>query len=180
MSYGKNRALPGKARLVHMRSRAARMYASQHIAEELALDAADDSWERLIPIKRRAEFFPSVAFTEGGDAITQLDLPLNEARSAGVGNGKNLCGGSSVGDFAIDSGIVIPTPVAPQKLVAEEPSRQATSPKTRFDPTGLLPLKQAKSIIRASRFSPRGFLWGCALGTAAAAALLLLVYLILG
>jgi hypothetical protein len=138
-----------------------------------------------VPIKYRGEFLSSVAFAEPGDSGTQqLDLPLTAPRSASVvthPDGNKLCGGSSAGDFAIDSAIVLPAPAALQRQVVLNPTGHGAATKTsRFDPTGLLPLKQGKSARSASRFSPRGFLWGCVLGTAAAAILLLVLYLIFG
>ena len=150
--------LAGKARRARDLSRASRMYARQMIDEYLYPDA--DAWrrERYIPIRGRSEFLPSAAFiSEDQDASTQrqLELPL-------IGTG--AAHESSPPDLTVKRSTAVE--------VADEPRRDSVIRplKAPFQPTQRRKQKQ-------SPFTPGGFLFGCALGSAAAAMVLLVVQL---
>ena len=146
--------LAGKARRARDLSRASRMYA-QHMIDEYMYPESD-TWrpQRFIPVRGRSEFLPSAAFVReepGTLAHRQLELPL--------------------------TAVAAPLPVAgptPERTLPEpvvEPSRDSVirPPRTPFRP-----VRRRKP---SSPFTPRGFLFGCALGSAAAAVVLLVVQL---
>jgi len=137
------------------------MYAQQLIEEYLYPEPATRRPERYIPIRSRSEFLPSAAFiSEDQDAPTQrqLDLPLI------VAGGAREC--------------ALPEQTVEQLTaveVADKPRRDSVirPPKAPFQPTQRHKQKQ-------SPFTPGGFLFGCALGSAAAAMVLLVVQLAVG
>jgi len=151
--------LAGKARRTRYLNRARRMYAQQMIEEYLYPEP--DAWQtqRLIPIRGRAEFFPSAAFM--GDEREariqqQLELPLIAAGAAREG---------TLADQAVER----------STAVSDGPRRDSVIRplKAPFQPTPRQKQKQ-------SPFTPGGFLFGCALGSAAAAMVLLVVQLAVG
>ena len=139
--------LAGKARRVRHLNRVTRMYAQQLIDEYLYPDS--DTWrpERYIPIRSRNEFLPTVASISNEQNVpTQRQLEL-----------PLIAAGASA---ERSTGV----------KTAEEPLRNTVirPPRTCFQPT--LRRKQ-----KQSPFTPGGFLFGCALGSAAAAVVLLAV-----
>ena len=78
MEAVKRGGLSGKARKVHYRSRAARLYAQQLIDEYIEPVPQPRDRHRSIPIRGRGEFLASVAQTWHAPAAsrnTQLELP---------------------------------------------------------------------------------------------------------
>lgn len=151
--------LAGKARRARDLNRATRMYSQQMIEEYLYPEP--DTWrpERYIPIRGRSEFLPSAAFfSEDQDAPTQrqLDLPLLAAGPARE---------SAPPHQTVERLAAVE--------VADEPRRDSVirPPKSPFQPT---PQRKQSPI------TPGGFLFGCALGSAAAAMVLLVVQLAVG
>ena len=144
--------LVGKARRARNLNRVTRMYAQQMIDEYLYPES--DAWqpERYIPIRSRSEFLPSAAsISDEQDASTQRQLEL-----------PMIAAGAAV---ERSTGVE----------VADEPRRDFVirPPRTPFQPTQWRKQKQ-------SPFTPGGFLFGCALGSAAAAMVLLVVQLAVG
>ena len=153
--------LAGKARRARDLNRVTRMYTQQMIDEYLYPDPDPVRPERYIPIRGRSEFLPSAAFiSEDQDAPTQrqLELPLIVAVAAR------------------ESALPVQTFERSTSLeVADEPRRDSVIRplKSPFQPT---PRRKQKQ----SPFTPGGFLFGCALGSAAAAMVLLVVQLAVG
>lgn len=151
--------LAGKARRARDLNRVTRMYAQQMIDEYLYPDPDPVRPERYIPIRGRSEFLPSAAFiSEDQDALQrQLELPL----SAAAATHESAPPDQTVQRTAVE--------------VAREPRRSSVIRPLRapFQPTQRRKQKQ-------SPFTPGGFLFGCALGSAAAAMVLLVVQLAVG
>jgi len=148
-----NRSLAGKARKNHVRSRAARLYARQWIEESLYEDE-EDTTERSIPIRGRREFLPTVthASTASMNEDNQLELPLG-SRSGGEEPVRTAASAK-------------PAPSGADKVI-RFPTRSTL-------PAGM-PFKPPVQFHSRARFTIGGFLLGCAMGSAAAAALLLVV-----
>jgi len=153
--------LAGKARRTRDRNRATRMYSQQMIEEYLYPEP--DTWhpERYIPIRSRSEFFPSAAFfSDDQDMPTQrqLELPLIAASASREGG---------LPDQTLSRSAAVEA--------ADEPRRDSVIRplKAPFQPT---PHRKQKQ----SPFTPGGFLFGCALGSAAAAMVLLVVQIAVG
>ena len=149
--------LAGKARRARDLTRATRMYSQQMIEEYLYPEP--DTWRpaRYIPIRGRSEFLPSAAFfSEDQDAPTQgqLELPLLAAGPARE---------SAPPDQTVERSSAV--------KVADDPRRDSVIRplKSPYQPT---PQRKQQ---QQSPFSPGGFLFGCALGSAAAAMVLLVV-----
>ena len=144
--------LAGKARRARDLNRVTRMYTQQMIDEYLYPDS--DTWrpERYIPIRSHSEFLPSAASnSDEQDAPTQRQLELPLTNS---GTTAERSTGANVADEPRRSSVVRP-------------------PKSYFQP------KQRRKQEQAP-FTPGGFLFGCALGSAAAAMVLLVVQLAFG
>lgn len=153
--------LAGKARRARDLNRVTRMYTQQMIDDYLYPDS--DPWrpERYIPIRGRSEFLPSAAFiSEDQDAPTQrqLELPLIAAEAAHE---------STLPDQTVERSTAVE--------VADEPRGDSVIRPLRAP---LQPMQRRKQ--KQSPFTPRGFLFGCALGSAAAAMVLLVVQLAVG
>ena len=149
-----NRGLAGRARKAHYRSRASRLFSQQLIDDYFEPNSHDWNRDRYIPIRHRSDFLPSVASTsvaDTTDAYTQLELPL----TGDDDNGRQYEGGAptfpSKGDTAPDGAI-------------------------RFRP-------RATPACEDEQTTPgltlRGFLFGCALGSSAAAVVLLILSVVL-
>jgi hypothetical protein len=148
--------LAGKARRARDLSRASRMHAQQIIEEYLYTES--DAWRppRFIPIRGRSEFLPSAAFVgEATSALRhrQLELPL-----------------------AAGTVTTLPAP--------DETARERTLPEPVVQPRRdsvirprRAPFRPVQRRKQSSPFTPGGFLFGCALGSAAAAVVLLVVQL---
>jgi hypothetical protein len=152
MAFRRGGGLSGKARLVHVRSRAARAYASERIAEWSEPDKPFTPWRRFVPVGRRAEFMPSIdsgGGTPSASAPRQLELPLVPEQLIGA-----------------RSRPLNPTTEPRETL----PSRQ------HFGRLRSLAAIQAWRASPGGRFSILQFLKGCFVGSAAAAVVLSLLY----
>ncbi len=153
--------LAGKARRARDLNRVTRMYAQQMIDEYLYPDPDPVRPERYIPIRGRSEFLPSAAFIcedQDAPAQRQLELPLSAAATARE---------SSPPDLTVKRSTAVE--------VADEPLRDSVIRPLR---AAFPPMQRRKQ--KQSPFTPGGFLFGCALGSAAAAMLLLVVQLAVG
>ena len=153
--------LSGKARRVRDRSRAARLHSGQFIHEYLAPDDDDRYNQRFIPIGGRDEFLPSVVHlslpqTETADTA-QLELPLNSDDST-----EPFSRHSSVKPKVV-KGVRRPL----RDAAIHFPPRATATTAPVFTPLGRLETRRT--------FTLRGFLIGCALGSAAASVLLLVL-----
>lgn len=154
--------LHGKARRARSRSRAARLHAQRSIAE---LDGDDKEMlfaRREIPLGRRNDFFPSVVFSTstGQDDYewhgigTQLQLPLSVLDVPGTGEH-----GGGIGQ--------VPTRT-------RNPDHD--SDIIRLHRTGRTPMfKQPEQMRDPQQVTLGGFLLGCAMGTAAAGLVLVVL-----
>ena len=164
MNNIKQRGLSGKARRVHYRNRAVRLYSQQVIEDFLEPDTNEGArGRRHIPIRGRKEFLPSIAHTShvadarDANAGTQLELP--NAVSDGRGIVIRLA----------DAGR------APPQRKAEEALRFPRSGKSAA------PIFESPEQAKVDKnFTIGGFLLGCAMGSAAAALLLLVVQTAIG
>ena len=148
--------LAGKARRARDLSRASRMQAQQMIEEYLYPES--DSWrpQRFIPIRGRSEFLPSAAFmSDEPSTLThrQLELPLS---AGAVASRPSRAEGA-------------PERTLPEHVVRSRRDSVIRPPRAPFRPVQ----RQKQSAV----FTPGGFLFGCALGSAAAAVVLLVVQL---
>ncbi|MFH1110914.1 MAG: hypothetical protein V1790_17205 [Planctomycetota bacterium] len=163
--------LAGKARRARDLSRASRMLARQMIDEYLYPES--DAWrpQRFIPIRGRSEFLPSAAFIrEEPSTLThrQLELPLTA--------------GAVSPPSAIEAAPERTLPhrgveASPGPTVATEPRTAAEQPRDSVIRPRRAPFRPIRRRKPSSPFTPGGFLFGCALGSAAAAVVLLVVQL---
>ncbi len=155
METTKHLGLSGKARRVRNRSRAARLHSNRLIQEYLLPEDDDRPADRFIPIGRRDEFFPSVVHIDAPQArlaqtassTMQLDLPVDAADAERIVAGPER---KPVLDAAI-----------------RFPRGTATTAGPVFKPVGMFEERRV--------FTLGGFLFGCALGSAAASFLLLVL-----
>ena len=153
--------LAGKARRTRDLNRATRMYAQQMIEEYLYPEPATWRPERYIPIHGRSEFLASAAFlSEDQDTPTQrqLELPMIATGAARE---------SASSDQTVERSTAVEVAEAPRRDSVIRPRKAPFQPMQRQ--------KQ-----KQSPFTPSGFLFGCALGSAAAAMVLLVVQLAVG
>lgn len=159
------RSLAGKARRNHHRNRAIRLHARQWIDEHLASDTEEQVNERYIPIRGRSEFLPTVAQATQSSIShrgAQLQLPLSSTTT-----GENARQAAAVAEPSSSPS------TAPAKDVAIRFPTRAKSPAGRL-------FKPPVAYNRRTRFTLGGFLLGCAMGSAAAAMLLLVVRVVVG
>lgn len=166
MQAVKHGGLSGKARQLHCRNRATRLYQQQLIHEYLEPDTVGAGRHRFIPIRGRNEFLPSVAgtgVTTGRTREMQLGLGLTTAKKAGKG------------DRPADTARTIPRPKV-------EPAPDAVIRFPRTARPGASPvLKLPEEFGRTrERFTIGGFLIGCAMGSAAASLVLLVMHALVG
>lgn len=160
-----NRSLYGKARRNHHRNRATRLYARQWIDEVLASDIEDPTSERYIPIRGRREFLPTVAQMTPSSMSSrdaQLELPLSSTTT-----GERAKRVAAMADPASSSS------TTPAKDIAIRFPTRAKSPAGRA-------FKPPMQFNKRTQFTLSGFLLGCAMGSAAAAMLLLVVRVVVG
>ncbi len=151
-----NQGLAGKARRSRHRSRASRLH-HQHLIEEYLGESEriqGSRTDRPIRIGHRPEFLPSAELGPDDSAAGQLELPLTTPE-------------------AIDGGVVITIPKEKSaNLAALEAATIATQPSTA------MPVHEVSSVaatgFAADEFSIRGLLAGCAMGSAAAAMILMM------
>ncbi len=159
MHATRHNGLAGKARRMRDVSRAHRLHMRQLLDEYQIDDGFPTRPERFIPVRNRYEFLPS-AVNDLEDAVPtlgpQLELALAPAaRAAEAGTPTQSTG--------------LPTLPSPTSLAAPEPR------PTRLTFT---PLDHVRR--RRQKLTPGGFVFGCALGSAAAAVVLLVLQLTVG
>lgn len=157
MDATRRKGLSGKARRARERNRVTRLHASQRLQEYYEPEAVGASAERYIPIRHRKVFCPSVEYTE----------------PAGIG-------AAPVREAIVKPGTVVSRsprksrPARPMVKVharADKALRLSCTTQASRDAT----LARAAIYGRRETFRWRGFLYGCAMGTAAASVLLICV-----
>ena len=163
MSSGPNRGLAGKARRAHYRSRASRLYAQQLITEYLDPESERSTvpYDRPIPIGHRREFLPSAAPVYHDALGNQLELTLTDVETITDGTIRIVPAGTtaSATDLRRSKNGKTVRHVGKQT----HPGSQAGAPTQR---------------ALGQTFTLRGFLCGCAVGSAAAAIVLLLLQVV--
>lgn len=195
MSATKHGGLSGKPRRNHNRNRALRLYSQQMVNEFFEPGTEDRSANRCIPIRGRNEFLPSVAQytpTASGQH-EQLELPLastgNKIPAVRLGD-RETVHAKDLRRQSVEKGTGVTTPkpntVHSTKSSDNPSTRPAKNGVIRFPrssaPDAPLPFKPPEQLnrTRRKRFTIGGFLVGCAMGSAAAAALLLVIRTVIG
>ena len=158
--------LTGKARSNRLRNRVQRMQAQQMLDEYFEIEDFEIS-PRPVPLRGRAEFLPTVnnwtqeevAF-ETGD---QLEFSVKAIESVSDTQESQL---PSEQDGLAQAEDTVPE-TAPPATLTVIPAPYWARPRSTFQPQG------GRNVDR--NFDFRRFVYGCALGTAAAAAILLVV-----
>lgn len=161
--------LNGKARTLRSRNRATRMYAQQLLEDYFDPDPIADRPDRYIPVRSRSEFLPAVTVwrdecneeNKGFAQGVQFELPLDVAAPAPA----DPC------DAEVKVPVAQTAPVV-LRPVNEKPPMGWARPKVSFQPL-------SRRNPRGS-FDPKRFLYGCLLGSAAAAVVLLMVSVVFG
>lgn len=170
MQAVKHGRISGKARRVRHRNRAARLYTQQMIDEHFEPGDATTTSDRYIPIRGRSDFLPSVTQHDGlfpAGADSQLELPLTTGSSDKSVTRPAQPHRSDLEqkpDTTADAAIRFPR---------DERRTDEFDPR-RLDPGG------ARGGKPAGTFTIGGFLVGCAIGSAAAALVLLVVQTAIG
>jgi len=159
MQLARHTGLHGKARRVREITRASRLYSQRLIDEYLEPESLDGRL-RYVPVRSRNDFLPSAAFALA-----------NETATAG-----------SQLRFVLDADeTTVAVPVSPQPRAAEA-SQQARGSATK--PVAArprpAPFKPMRRVQTPARFSAGRFLLGCAMGSAAAAVVLLVLSVAIG
>lgn len=158
--------LSGKARKIRKRRRAACLRAQQMIEEYLEPQEQAPSRFGSIPIRGRGEFLPTVAGATTlptARTASQLELPLDSSKGSRVAEKPPGAGRTARSETRAPSDAPIRFPGAPDS-------------KARFSPMA----KGPRSDHRRAAFTVKGFLVGCAMGTAAAAVALLVLQTLTG
>ena len=144
--------LAGKARRAYHRSRAGRLYAQQQIADYLdpKPEPADLQRSRPIPIGHRRDFVASVTSEPPHRPGQQLELPLTRTEPVGEGTIR-----------------ITRKPLTPARAGVASVKNGQTGPQAAAS--------QAAPNQSTETFSLWRFLGGCAMGSAAAAMILLIV-----
>ena len=163
--------LTGKARSNRHRNRVQRMRAQQMLEEYFDANAPEES-PRPIPLRGRAEFLPTIDSWSQDDAAfetgNQLELTLQAATDASEKQSSEIVElqlqiaqeACELAEKAASDKVTAPT-------VKVIPAPYWARPRPAFQPQG------GRGVERTFDF--RRFVYGCALGTAAAAAILLVV-----
>ena len=167
--------LSGKARVNRHRNRIHRMHAQQML-EEYYDEEAGEAPERLIPLRGRAEFLPTVdRWTQedaGLESGSQLELVLTVEQELEVPQPRqeveDVQQPASV-QSEVDQQVQAEQPVRPPLKVI--PAPYWARPRASFQPQG------GRQVDRP--FDLRRFGYGCALGSAAAAAILFVVSVVI-
>ena len=165
MQVVRHGALSGKARINHKRNRAARLYADHLVEEYFEPNPVDPGHDRYIPVRGRSDFHPSVAFSQAtGSAETerQLVLPLKGKAEEGKRS------------KPIDT-----RPKTPQRETGPTADIALRFPRSRKSTASPI-LKPPQQFRRKEKFTIGGFLFGCVMGSAAAALVLLVVQIVVG
>jgi len=173
MQNGRHGGLSGKERVYRLRERAARERAEEWVSECLDVGEEVVPASRPVPVHRRAAFLASVSGGGGADMgeSSQLQLALRSVSLVEVPAPANFAGKSS--DAAGKAGMRPAASVSPVRAAGRSSDAAAKPP-----PTSTFKLNSRRN--HGERFSLVGFAWGCALGGAAAAVLLLVAWAIVG
>jgi hypothetical protein len=158
MQRAPQRALAGKERKIHHTTRAAQFFAQREIEEFLAMDE-DHEWEatRPIPIRRR--------------------------------NGTSAAQVCTIGAAAPEPEIQLELPLWSPEVEVEMPRRQPRAPRPNGHPKPAVDrvIRYEPRVVQEIRpaaprhvFSMKRFLFGCLLGSAAAAVFLVMALAALG
>ena len=169
--------LTGKARANRNRNRIQRIHAQQMLDEYLDADAPRES-PRLIPLRGRAEFLPTIDSWTREDATfetgNQLELTLQAANDHRDEQTRENAKWRLATAEEADNGATQTETAACQEqvrpLVMVIPAPYWARPRVDFQPQG------GRGVERTFDF--KRFAYGCALGSAAAAAILLVVSVI--
>ncbi len=171
----KQGGLSGKARRVHYRNRAVRLHTRHLIDEYLHPDAVDKDWYRYIPIRGRKEFLPSIIRTGEvftADGVRRLGLPAGTEEKVYETARSSPARGFVAGqcsEFTKDKDKVVVLSGTAPRAATLDPHPESR----RVDPASL------ERRVRPETFTFAGFLVGCAMGSAAAALVLLVVQTVL-
>jgi len=160
--------LQGKERRMRDRGRAERMYLQSLIDEYLHPDEKSGRRERFVPIRSRSDFLPSAAFAEGEqnqESMRQLELSFEVA----------LASAPTQQERMETKSVKSPALV----LVQDEPAGKSFKPVLVKRPSRAAdPRVASPTPVSEREFTLRGLLFGSAMGSAAAAMLLLVVRLL--
>jgi len=165
--------LGGKARRARGKSRAAKLYVRQCVDEYLRPDANDGGPAPYVPIRHSAEFSASVDVHPDNERRrdAQMELHLVPGRADGPSRFAQPTGKAKEPRIAANP--VPATSTDAGKAVASV-AKLRESASALFSRVGLKkPQWRTKSN---AQITAGGFLWGCALGSAAAAMVLLVLH----
>jgi hypothetical protein len=160
--------LHGKARKNHRKNRAWRLQSQQMIEEFVAPKVESHDRPRQVPIRRRAEFVPSAPvlgseYGVGRDDELELVYATGSEDGSGIfDDAYALVSESSESESAIK--------FAPSDATVDRDEREALM---KYDSAEML--APGRVARHSESFTAQGFALGCALGTAAAAMLLVMV-----
>ncbi len=163
--------LTGKARNIRHRNRVERIHAQQLLDEYLDPEEYEDR-PRHVPVRGRADFLPTIdSWTQEDETFetgSQLELTLQEAPADGEWQSNEIV------ELQVESS------EAPQAAMASVAVEKATTPAVKVIPAPYWARPRASFQPQGGRgvernFDFKRFVYGCALGSAAAAAILLVV-----
>ncbi len=163
--------LTGKARSNRLRKRVQRMQAQQMLDEYFEIEDHEIS-PRPVPLRGRAEFLPTIDRWTQEDATFETGDQLEFIVQAVEGSNNTQSNNDLDSQFhaahdASDHAEATTFDKAPPATVTIIPAPYWARPRATFQPPA------GRKVERA--FDLRRFVYGCALGTAAAAAILLAV-----
>ena len=161
--------LNGKARTLRQRDRASRLHAQHLLEEYFDPDLIADRRDRYIPIRSRSEFLPAV--TVWRDERNEDDMGFSQAVQFELSLDATAPAPADCCDAGVKVPATQPTPVE-LRHANEKPPMGWARPKVSFQPI-------SRRNPRNS-FDPKRFLYGCLLGSAAAAVVLLMVSVVIG
>lgn len=161
--------LCGKARRQSKRSRASRLYDQKFVDEYFEPDGMGPGIKRHVPIGRRSEFLPSVVSSLAPDLFAASGEGIAEEPAAQFDPA--LGGGDYQGDRAVSFGVSASTETVepPAVLLVKRPSTRAERPSTIDRPSDT-----------KSSYTFGGFMLGCAMGSAVAVMMLMVMQAVVG
>jgi len=172
MSHPKHCGLSGKERVYRLRERVARERADEWVSEYLDEDELDLQVSRLIPVNRGHGILTSLTKRREETAgPSQLELALRSVSHVEVPVTSNERESRQNGRGA---------PHSRQLADSKSDSNKSGSPVTNNVAKLVQSFRPNDAVKRTNHFSFAQFAWGCAIGGAAAAVLLLIVYAVGG
>lgn len=162
--------LTGRARRIHARERQARQWTEECVAEYLDGDEDGLLRERFIPIRSRSEFDPTAACL----ALESPSIPLGNQLELPLGEATGVEPTSSPPSPGATSRVGAGSGAGERSIAPRSPRRHPHTP-VPFDR-----LSRGAGGEEPLTFHWRRFVTGCALGSAAAAVVLMMVYLTVG